>query len=58
MAIEVSASEAAGIMLDAIREWQRARKAIFRYPMKPNPDEEQLALWRALGDAEHKLMDF
>jgi hypothetical protein len=56
-AIEVSASDAANIMLDAIRRWQRARRAIFAYPMKPNPDAEQLALWRELGDAEHALMD-
>jgi len=55
---EVSASEAADLMLNAIREWQRARKAIFAYPHKSNPDAEQLALWRRLGDAEHLLMDF
>ena len=54
---EVTLEEAHQIMYDAIRAWQRARKEIFAYPMKSNPDEKQLALWRALGDAEHALMD-
>lgn len=54
---EVSIEEANQIMYDTIKAWQRARREIFAYPMKPNPDERQLALWRALGDAEHALMD-
>lgn len=54
---EVTLAEANQIMYDAIKSWQRARKEIFAYPMKATPDEKQIALWRALGDAEHALMD-
>lgn len=54
---EVTLEEAHQIYHDAIKAWQRARREIFAYPMKSTPDEKQLALWRALGDAEHALMD-
>ena len=40
----------------AIVEWQEARKAIFGYKMKNEPDAEQMALWERLGRAESALM--
>lgn len=54
---EVTLAEAHQVYYDTVKAWQRARKEIFAYPMKSTPDEKQLALWRALGNAEHALMD-
>lgn len=43
-------------VLEALVEWRNARLAILAYKMKPKPDQEQLAMWNRLAEAEDRLM--